>query len=666
MGNFVFKNIYKDPFYLLVLLNKLFAKYYSYNKKIYFLFRWKIYHGTFHLLNDSENLKNVIFNLNIICNSEIDSYLDKFSGLHKQTIDHAEKHLSNYYKLLGSNWIKLNELDWHKDYKSGFRWEKGLFYRKYELVNLKNNADVKFPWELSRGHQYLKLGQAYLLTKDEKYAIKFVDDISNWIDENPFMQSINWTCTMEVAIRAVNWIFALGMFDKSNKPSLDFKKKIFTALYLHGYFIYRNPEKNIHNNHNHYISDLAGQIYLGMLFKGIGESDAWLEKGKYEFFREIRYQILPTGVDYERSINYHRLVLEILSYTIIALKKNQIEIPSDILLRVEKMFEFVMHYTKPDGTAPVIGDQDDGRFLPFGENRNIDHRYILSVGAWLFKRDDFKAHSNGFNPECFFLFGPESSGYFINKKDQKFTLSSVGFKDAGFFVMRHQKNYMFINHSGKGRYSEINSGTHTHSDLLSFELYVEDKSFIIDPGTYVYSADPVQRLKFRSTYMHNTVVVDNENQNQLKLNELWSFERDAIPVLREWVSNETEDIFDGEHNGYVRLEQPVIHRRRIIFNKTTTTWEIKDILESRGKHFYEWYFHFDENIGLLIMDNLNVITQSRGSNIRLEFFYNDKIKIEIHKDFISKEYGTIQEANVLKVSVESSGSTELSLKISKI
>ena len=109
-------------------------------------------------------------------------------------------------------------------------------------------------------------------------------------------------------------------------------------------------------------------------------------------------------MSYERSTNYNRLVLELIIVPVLLLKVTH-EIPQDIWYRLEKMFEFIMYCLKPDGTAPIIGDQDDGRLLPFGAEETIDYRYLLSLGALLFNRPDFKHYGNGFNVYCSILGG---------------------------------------------------------------------------------------------------------------------------------------------------------------------------------------------------------------------------------------------------------------------
>jgi hypothetical protein len=97
------------------------------------------------------------------------------------------------------------------------------------------------------------------------------------------------------------------------------------------------------------------------------------------------------------------------SATLLSLK-NGLTFPQWYMDRLERMIEFVMYYTKPDGTAPQIGDNDEGRLhilANYGNWIRLDHRYLLSVGAVLFNREDFKLAAGGYNEEAFWLLGEE-------------------------------------------------------------------------------------------------------------------------------------------------------------------------------------------------------------------------------------------------------------------
>lgn len=116
---------------------------------------------------------------------------------------------------------------------------------------------------------------------------------------------------------------------------------------------------------------------------------------------------------------------------------------------------------------------------------------------------------------------------------------------------------------------------HKHNSRLSFELFAHDKTFIIDPGAYIYTADKEMRNLFRSTRYHN-------------------MELDAAVNVNRWEITDKYDLLDAEHNGYARLKNPVVHRRKIFFNKEKGYWGIKDMLAGEGgyKHKFDLYFHF--------------------------------------------------------------------------
>ncbi|KAF5431205.1 Heparinase II/III N-terminus [Candidatus Methanophagaceae archaeon] len=213
---------------------------------------------------------------------------------------------------------------------------------------------------------------------------------------------------MDVAIRAVNWIWGYYFFSGSSLTR-EFKIKMFKCLFLHGRHILNNLEFGLIRG-NHYLSDIAGLVYLGIFFQESKEGKKWLEKGLSALKEEMKLQVNEDGVDFEGSISYHRLVTELFLSTTLLCLKNGITFPEGYMTHLEKMIEFVMYYTKPDGTAPQIGDNDDGRLhilSNYGNWNRLDHRYLLSVGAVMFERVDFKAAAGDFMEEAFWLVGAE-------------------------------------------------------------------------------------------------------------------------------------------------------------------------------------------------------------------------------------------------------------------
>lgn len=258
--------------------------------------------------------------------SKIKRFYDKNLELKKEVIIEGEKVLEHIFNFLSDKEYKLGrEIIWNKDFKSDYVWEN-KFYKNIDVTNLTNQADVKIPWELSRFQHIAPLGKAYFLTDDKKYYEEFKSQIVSWMEKDPNYMSINWTCTMEVAIRAINWISGYFFFEELIKEDKKFLDKFNNVLFEHGKYIAKNLEKGLGPATNHYLADLNGLIFLGLYFRRINkkESNKWLEFGLSEIKKEIFLQTFEDGVSYEGSTSYHRLATELFFYPLVLCEKNAV------------------------------------------------------------------------------------------------------------------------------------------------------------------------------------------------------------------------------------------------------------------------------------------------------------------------------------------------------
>lgn len=482
----------------------------------------------------------------------------------KTILASAGQALNHEFDLLGSGPVKLDPIDWHCDFKSGSKWMK-TFYKNLQSTK---GADIKVPWELSRCQHLLWLGEAYLLTQEKKYAQEIVDEINWWIDDNPLMYSVNWKCAMDVAFRAVNWLFALNMIADYECFDDEFVGKVTRSLWQHGFFIRNNLEKSIPNSNNHYTSDLVGLLYLGVLFEQTCKGRLWKKKAKGELRKETLNQVLPSGVHYERSVSYHRLMTEMLSYPIYMLYRMHEAVDEVVLARLGLMYRYVSNYTKPNGLAPLIADNDNGRFAPFLRRDFRMHGYLNDVDS---VENRFVAA--GLKP-------------LLCTNDRCTRL----YDDAGVCVVRNGRDYLYINNGGYSRKpseSQRVMGTHTHNDLLSFELALDGKDILVDPGTYLYTSDPEGRNRFRSTIMHNTVVVDGEEQNAA----LGTFLLGRNVRKGRLVKNK-----DGEYQGSYTTMNGQMHHERA-FSTSNAGLVITDAITKKGAgHTARIFFHFAKEI----------------------------------------------------------------------
>ena len=599
-----------------------------------------------------------------------------------KVVEAADEICRHVFDLLGSGKSDLgDEIDWHTDFKSGKSWSSHRALRGKEIAAPGTGADIKVPWELSRFQHLSTLGKAYWLTTDEKYPREFVGQIASWIDKNPWGRGPNWACTMEVGIRAANWILGYTFFEPSRELDDGFRQKMIRSLWEHGWFVEHNLERG-RTNSNHYLSDLAGLFAVGVFFSGCERGRRWRDFAFGQMCTEMRRQVLADGVDYEKSVGYHRLVLELFTYTFRLACLNGIAIPEDVQERWMRMFEFTSAYTKPDGTAPQVGDSDDGMFYklhnpaqapvtpsPGGEGWGegaasrskilpaelsslaspfTDHRYLLSLGALIFDRGDLAAQADAFAEEAFWIMGPDSHEKFRSLcQDEAHAPPSKGFEAGGFYVIRSDRHYAIIDAGDNGRGG---LGGHSHNDTLSFELYAFDKTFIVDPGSYLYTADPQWRNRFRSTAYHNTVMIDGQEIHPYS--ERWLFGLPDAGVVRvtRWDVGEEEVVLAAEHDAYNRLKGPVTHRRTVEFDKVREVWRIVDEFEGSGRHLFESRLHFGPGIDLKpVPDSPGCYeTACNGANLRIEPSSENDFEAVVEDGWYSPSYGRREPINVLK------------------
>jgi hypothetical protein len=474
---------------------------------------------------------------------------------------------------------------------------------------------------------------------------------------------------MEAAIRVVNILWGIAFIQASDSLAVDFMRRLYASLWEHGQYILRHLEYSIRrdatvSNHNHYLSGVVGLVYLGVLFPEFVGANTWRDLGVSALAEEMQRQVHQDGVDYESSTAYHRFVLELFTSAALLCRMNNIDLAEEFWKKLEKMYSFTLYATRQDGKVPQVGDSDDGRLhilSDYGEWDKRDHRSLLSIGAVLFNRADMKTFSGGFSEDAFWLLGPEAGSFFDGLSTLPVPLSSKAFRESGFYIMRSRRSYVLVSCTPVGT---AGKGNHKHNDLLSFELYLRDRSFIIDPGSYIYTADPVWRNRFRSTSYHNTVEVDGEEQNRLLSDRLFQLLPDSQPVVHGWHSTMDYDWLDAEHTGYMRLACPVTHRRSFHFDKVNERLEIADTLTGSGEHCAAWYFHFDHAIDVKAAKENLFLAATDSVTLAMQVISDSALVSEICEGWISRSYGARLPAKILKLTTQFSGLCKLWLHAS--
>lgn len=500
----------------------------------------------------------------------------------------AETILDHRVDLLGSGPVWLgDEIDWHRDFKSGYRWER-VFYQDVKVTRLDDASDPKVPWELSRGHQLLTLARAARLFEDDRFADELARQMHAWIEENPAGSGINWTNSMEVAIRATNWVWAVRTFEAWRPFDPSLRKLVAITLHAHAGHIARNLEGTPYLRSNHYLSDILGLLVLGAT---LGEDPAiqrCFDMAHRAFEREITRQVHDDGVGFEASLPYHGLALEIFALANEVARWRSRPFSRRYVARLERMLLASRMLRHPDGRLPQIGDGDSGRILPAGFARPATIDHVLWLGASTVDRD--RPTSEMPNEEVAWTFGI-GAWRAASKLPVAQPPESTAFRRGGFFAFRNDSVHAVVRCGDVG---QNGNGGHAHNDALSFELSYMTP-FVVDSGTYLYTADAQARNAYRSTRAHNTVEVDAQEINPLESTELFTLRQVAHPRAELWESNAVATRLIASHDGYRRLTSPVTHRRTFTLDHATGTFDIVDELIGTGQHDAAVFLHLAPN-----------------------------------------------------------------------
>lgn len=579
-------------------------------------------------------------------------------GDRRRILQQAEATLRHEVNLLGSGAVSLGaRIEWYKDYKSGFDWAPS-YYRSISYNNPERPSDVKFPWELSRMQWLIPAGQAYLLTGEERYAEGVRDVLDSWIEANPYACSVNWACTMEVALRIITFAWFFRVFHDSDAwRDAGFRTRFLRSLYLHADFTQRHLERSDVNG-NHFTADAAGLVFAG-LFWGEGvAAKRWLKLGWEILCDELPRQVHPDGVDFEASVPYHRLVQELFFLPALYRERCGLAVPESYRERVVAMARFTAAYSRRDGSVPLWGDADDARTLPLGGQPINDHRYLLGIIGSAWDVPELRQMFSGPRSEVFWLLGEELAAALPSDAASTAHLSR-SFPDGGFFVMRNAQDHVFIDCGPLGL---AGRGGHGHNDCLSFEASLAGEHLVSDCGSYLYTASYQERNAFRSTSYHNTPQVDGQEANRfIRWDYLWNLHNDALPLLRRWRPGTEFDLLQGGHTGYQRLTSPVTPVRTLMLDHHLHALLVRDEFEGGGRHAVVVPLHLSPSVTATVVEEGRLRLVSREKSFLL--LWSDPLlwTLSIDSGRVSPSYGVVQP--VTRLYWERTGTLENALTV---
>lgn len=560
------------------------------------------------------------------------------TGEVQNTLTEADAICGHRFRILGYDEIDFgNEIDWHLDTVHGIRVSREPWH-KIPYLDFVTVGDHKVIWELNRHQHLVTLARAWVLTRERRYATELMQQWYSWQKANPYPIGINWCSSLEVAFRSLSWLWMRFLLaDCPHVPPLFFND-VAGALVVHGTHIEQNLSTYFSPN-THLLGEALALFFIGTLCPQIPNADRWRQGGWRILLEQAQRQTRSDGMYFEHSVYYHVYALDLLLHARVLAERNNVDVPSEFDQVLAKMLD-VLQALSQTAPPPLIGDDDGGRVFNPRRNTCSNLSDPLALSAIVPGRE-YLACLAPITEEAIWLLGQQSRNQETVSAEPA---HAVALEASGIYIMASSVPYaqqMVIN-AGPG------PASHRHADALSITLAVDEKQWLIDPGTFSYM-DKQERDYFRGTRAHNTITVDGKDQADA--NGPFSWVSHPTPSVQYWDSGSDFSLFVGSHDGYRRLPDPVLHGR-VVFHLHGKLWLIRDLIEGQREHRIEANWHFAGDVDIQRVGNsfLARRTEDTKSGLWLGLLRDPTLSAEIIRGEMSRAYGHKQSSPLLRVS----------------
>jgi hypothetical protein len=503
----------------------------------------------------------------------------------------ADRILGRQFDVLGYRGLSYGDpVDWHRDPVHNRRAPGDRHWSRVPYLDAEAVGDHKVTWEVNRQQYLVTLGQAYWYTGDERYARGFAEHVGAWMDANPPKRGINWASSLEVAFRAMSWVWALHFFRQSPALTPALYTRLLGFLDVHAAHLERYLSTYFSPN-THLTGEALGLVHVGALVPELAAADRWCQRGLDVLREWIPRQVRPDGGYFEQATQYHRYTTEFTLHLLVLDRRRGWGLDSTLRPLLAGLLDYVAAITRPDGTIPLLGDDDGGKLVVLDPRPPDDVRGVLAQGAvWL----DAPALARVGGPSdshasALWLLGPDSGARLdaLAAAPAPPARRSRAFQDTGVFVLRDGDGPDALHALFDcGPHGVLNFG-HAHADVLALTASAGGRHLLVDSGTFSYPGP--ERNAFRGGASHNVLLVDGEASSAPAAGA-FQWERVAHGRLLAWEADAHSTYVEGTHDGFAHLPDPVAHRRSVLM-LPGLGWVVRDRVQARAAHRVRLHWH---------------------------------------------------------------------------
>jgi hypothetical protein len=508
--------------------------------------------------------------------------------------------------------------DWNFDPITGYHWPVApsakIDYRRAA-------SDPKWIWELNRLQHLPLLAEAWLFTGEERFAEAAFDHLDSWLDQNPVGIGIAWRSPLEAAIRAISVGVAVQGLRHSPALTADRFRRVVEMLDASARYCWRSRSRFSSAN-NHLIGELTGLLTVHLLLPELTRPAAWSKHALESLAAEAERQILADGAGAEQAISYQLFTAELIALVVVLLRLSGAEPPAALVEALERSAGYLLGVVGSDDPQPRYGDDDDAFALRLGAEPKRSVRQHLGIIAAVTE-----------NPAAARFGEPTLTASWIAaalRTDVGEIGAGVGRREVttgfyaphgGLVVLRDQRRRLTMD---VGALGYLSIAAHGHADALAVTLSIDGRDVIVDPGTASYFGNADWRLAHRGTRAHATVCVDDVDQSVGGGPFLWR--RHALTTVHS--VDLDHGVIDAEHDGYRRLDDPVVHRRWLLAPPNDGTAAVIDLIDGQSMHDVRVSWPLHPDLGVMPTRDGHLISRDDLPVLQLSYAGTGPIDIE--------------------------------------
>lgn len=425
--------------------------------------------------------------------------------------------------------------------------------------------------------------------RDNKWLRAYLDIVQQFYENAPSplrpavfpSNNLPWD-GMGTAIRVRGLVEDYFRIAASSVLSVDDHMRVYKAALEHARYLMKHDRLRFFPA-NHQMGHLVALEVVAATFPEFKEVAEWRPYLQRLLLQHLNQDTFPDGGTVDTATGYGLWITsDLYTNALLYSAGAGLDLGEAWRQRLEKMYEWCLKITTPDGGRLAIGDDH----FHVGQGDAWGASSIGYKGALLFDRPDFLwfATRPGVAPlseevkvkiarEVAGTKYREAMGRVARIAPKEPAFCSVNLPDTGITVLRSdwtpQAVYMFVDH---------HRGGHCHKSQNGFSLVAYGRYFITDPGMPHTFSDDRWQSWYVKTVAHNTVMVDDQDMDYGAGDRGWSYT--SPPV----------DFLTVTHTSYKRLGIDG-HQRSILFLKDNL-FLIDDCLTGARQHRLSWLAHF--------------------------------------------------------------------------